>query len=435
MATELIQEGYWSIATQKHLKGFTTDSANIDELDDLNIAGKAGRFLGAIRRNSKIENIKKLEKMANNVGITRSDFHRIILPEIEKASDGKVEIIRDTCGDAIGVEEYLFDNSSVLEIAGKIFEQQNPSEIERIAVSTMDETRKIPYLQSEISNFLSKSGYGEKEISLSLILQEQFGLIQRLMPSKQSDPIISNEYVWGANHAKIATAVTSLDLGQKQSLRDIVNIVQSKQGIPFESLPAIDSNIIVLAQKTGMILPTKIVSARGLEKSFIFSADMQGKIGYQDDILDDVKLLLASIRFGQNYTQYSKISDPKRFLNSLINNNYVGPHSANETDYTLLEKRGIVRVETHSSYSSYTGLTRTGACLKLLRKDVAEAALSLISDPMYAIRNESYGSIEAVMAASNFISPEESRIKLGVSPKPVQEAEEYLSRVLRDELI
>lgn len=436
VSEELIREGYWSIATQKHLIKYTADSSNIDELDSLSVAGKAGRFLGTIRNNKRVENMRKLEKMANNVGISRSDLHRIILPEIEKASDGKVELIKTTVGDIVGIQEYLFDHPSVLEISGQVFEQQRPSEIERIAVSTMDETRKIPYLESELSEYLAKSGFTEEDINISLALQEQFKLIQRLRPSKQTDPIISNEYVWGSNHAKIAAAVTSLELEQKQTLRDVIEMIQNKQGVPVESLPSIDPNILTLAQKTGMILPTKIISLRGLEKSFVFSANLQGDVGYQDDILDDVKLLLASIRFGQNYTPYSKITDPRRFLTALINRDYVGPHSANETDYTLLEKRGIVKVETKSSYNPFTGNTRTGPCLKLLRKDVAEHALSLLSESQYSIGNDNnYGSTEAMLSASVFVSPEESRIKLGVSPKPVQEAEEYLSQVLRDELI
>lgn len=436
MEKNQIQKGYWSVAAQKHLNGFTTDSSNIDELDDLNIAGKVGRFLGAVRGNGRIENIKKLEKMANHVGITKSELHHTIFPEIERAAAGKVEIIKEVSGDIIGIEEYLFNNPSVLEIAGQVFEQQNPSDIERIVIATMDETRKVPYLESEMGDHLSRMGFKEEQIALSLALQEQFRLIQRLRPSKQTDPIISNEYVWGANHAKIATAVTSLEFEKKQNLREVINIIQSTQGIPSDRLPAIDQNVLILAQKTGMILPTRIISARGIEKDFVFSADLEGKLEYQDDILDDVKLLLASIRFGQNYTQFSRISDPRRFLQALINSTYVGPHSANETDYTLLEKRGIVKVETHSTYNSFTGRTRTGACLKLLRKDVAEIALTLINDPTYAIKGDGeFGSVDALLTASNFISPEESRIKLGVSPKPVQEAEEYLSKVLRDELI
>ena len=53
-------KGYWSIAAQKHLKGFTTDSVGLDEYDDIDLAGKAGRFISSIRGNSKITNIKKI---------------------------------------------------------------------------------------------------------------------------------------------------------------------------------------------------------------------------------------------------------------------------------------------------------------------------------------------------------------------------------------
>ena len=36
--------------------------------------------------------------------------------------------------------------------------------------------------------------------------------------SKHSDPIISNEYVWGYNHDKIALAVSSLGITEKKLL-------------------------------------------------------------------------------------------------------------------------------------------------------------------------------------------------------------------------
>lgn len=436
MTEEKIREGYWSIAAQKHLKEYRSDSTNIDELDNLSIAGKAGRFIGVIRNNDKIENIKKLEKMANGVGITKSDLHRIILPEIQKASDGKLELIKDSSGDIIGIQEYFFDNKSVLETAGTVFEKQNPSDLERIAITTMDETRKLPFLESEMGDKLEQYGFKENDISLSFTIQEQFKLIQRLRVKNHNDPIISNEYVWGINHAKIATAIAGLDLGKKQNLSNVIDIIQSEQGKPIEKLPPIDNNLLFLAEKTGMIVPTQIMSTRGLEKSFAFSADISGKLDFNDDILDDVKLLLASIRFGENYTQYSRIRDPKKFINALINQDFVGPHTANETDYTLLEKRGIIKVVQKSVFNNYTGTLTTGPCLKLIRKDVATAALELLDKTQYSIPyTNDFGSPDALLTASDFVSPEETRIRLGKSPEPITEALEYLSRAIRDEEI
>jgi hypothetical protein len=428
-----IKSGYWSIATQKHLKEFTTYSPNLDEVDCLNIAGKSGRFLGVIRGNGHIDNIKKLEKMANTVGISKSELHRIVLPEIEKASDKQVEIIRDSAGEIKGIAEYVFTNQSVLEITGQLFENQDPSDLERIAIETMDETKKIPYLESELIQLLSQNGFKEKDINLAFALQDQFKLIQKIA-GKSQEPIISNEYVWGPNHHKIALAISNISFGRKQDLKEVITLIQNSQGYPIEKLPDIDPSLLLLAKKTGMITPTSIISNRGLKKEFAFSPNMLEPLSYNDDILDDVKLLLASIRFGQNYTLYSKITDPVKFLESLIQNGDIGPHDANSTDYTLLEKKGIVKV-VKKTKRTYFG-TKRGYCLELIRKDVAKEALKIIKSPDYNIKIDAdVTDFESVTDTSKFISAEENRVKLGDSPAHIKEAEDYLSRVLRDELL
>lgn len=433
---DLVREGYWSIATEKHLKGYTNNSPNLDEIDGLNIAGKAGRFLGAIRGNGVIENIKKLEKMAGNLGITKSVLHSIILPAIEIASDKKIEILRDDIGNIKGIAEYIFDVETVLGISGQVFENRNPSSIERITINTMDETKKIPYYQYDLTELLLKQGFSEYDINLALAVQEQFKLIERFNFTKNKNPIISNEYVWGVNHKKIATTILTLKIDQRETLKNIIGIVQNTQGIPLEKLPKIDKDILNLAQKTGMLDPTIISSSRGITKEFEFSPNLLDPISYKDDILDDVKLLLASIRFGENYTQYSTISDPEHFLRSLIGYGEVGPHSANETDYTLLEKRGIVKVLKKSKYNSYNGSNRYGYCLELIRKDVAEEALRIIQSPEYSLQidnEDQYSGI--ILDSGSFTSPEEFRATLGVLPVSIREAEEHFCKVLRDELI
>lgn len=430
-----IKEGYWSVAAEKHLKNYTDESQNLDEVDNLNIAGKAGRFIGTIRGNGTIENIKKIEKMAGSVGIRRSMLHKIILPAIEKSTD-KVEIIRDSTDEITGIAEYVFDSDSVLEITGEVFEKQNPSEIERIAIDTMEETKKLPYYQRELIDKLLKQGYLEQEVSIALAIQEQFQLIQKVNLTKTNDPIISNEYIWGRNHKKIAAAIAPLQLEEKQSMKQMIETIQSSQGIPLEKLPDIDKNLLLLAKKTGILNPAIISSTRGLEKEFEFTPDILKTDAINEDILDDVKLLLASIRFGENYTEYSTIQEPEKFLRALINNQKVGPHSANASDYILLEKRGIVKVSIGSKYNSYTGKTRTGYCMELLKKDVAQEALRIIESKEYNIKiSDNDENYDIVNTVGSFISPEEARIKMGVMPEPVREAEEYLNKVLRDELI
>ncbi|AZV69229.1 hypothetical protein DT426_27525 [Bacillus cereus] len=425
---ELMKSGYWSIATQKHLKNFTPDSTHLDEFDSLSLSGKAGRFLGVIRGNTSIDNAKKLEKMAQSVGIARRELHTIILPELEKASDGTVEVMWDVLGNIVHIEEYIFSQNKVLEITGQFLENMNPTDIERITLETMDETKRAPLLEHELLNLLSKKGFHEKNIELSTNLQTSFSLIQKLT-NMGKEPIYSNEYVWGANHHKIAHAFTSLQLEEKQTLKEVIDLVQNTQGFPLEKLPPIDGNLILLSKKIGMINPTTIISSRGVQKEFGFSANLLESNPYNDDIMDDVKLLLASIRFGENYTPYSTIKHPERFLNYLIEQKKIGPHSANGTDYTLLERRGIVKVTKSEFYQDRY-------YLELIREDVAKEALKIIANTNFNINIEpDPKEISAILNTSDFKSPEECRMALGKAPEHVAEAMDYLTRVLRDETL
>lgn len=437
MSNDKIKAGYWSVATQKHLKEFKTTTPNLDELDNLNLAGKAGRFLGVIRGNERINNITKLEKMGQSIGISKKELHKIILPELVKASDKRIEIKKSITGDIEGVIEYVFNNDEVLEISGQVFDNQNPSNREIITIESMNETKKIPYLEGELISTLMKRGFNEKDILFTLSLQEQFNLIKRLGESKGKEAIISNEYVWGPNHHKIAHTIARLDFGKKQNLKEIIDIIHNTQGYPIEKLPEVDKDILLTAISTGMINPTTIKSSRGIQKDFAFCPNMLEPLSYKDDILDDVKLLLASIRFGQNYTPHSVIDNPVRFLESLISYGNIGPHDANATDYTILEKKGIVRVETRTK-PGYYGM-RTGPCLVLVKKDVAIEALKIVKSQNHNLlkddKHDNYDNFSAFLDTGHFITPEEKRIHMGVSPQPVKEMEDYLSRVFRDELL
>ncbi|WP_342577223.1 hypothetical protein [Psychrobacillus sp. FSL K6-2843] len=436
-SNEKLKAGYWSISAQKHLKQFTVDSPGIGQLGNLNTAGKVGRFLGVIRGNSLIGNMKKIEQMANSVGInSRLELEKIILPLIEDASDQKIELIKDATGAITGLAEYVFDNTSVLHISGQVLDNLSPDPVELITIETMDETKKIPYLQDELTELLINQGYSEEKVKYAHSLLNQFRLIQIYDKNRQTSPIISNEYVWGANSEKMAYAISTLEIDGRQTLKEVMEIIQNSQGFPLEKLhSSLNNDALLLAKKVGIINPAIISSNRGIQKEFGFSSNLFNTLNYNDDILDDVKLLLASIRFGENYTPHTTINDPVRFLEKLINSGDIGPHDANYTDYTLLEKKGIVKVVTKTK-SSYYGGSRTGACLELVRKDVAEEALKIIKSPDYnSPYNTDLTDFSSVTNTGSFITPEESRLQLGISPEPQREVEEYAVRLLRGELL
>lgn len=200
--------GFWAVAARKHLKEFVDYSDNADIFDCLNVAGKTGLFLGAIRGNKMLNNPEKIEKMASQVGIKPIELHKVILPQLEESSDQKIEVHRDSTGSLIGIEEYVFDTQSTLEITGKVFEDLHPSDKEIITVDTLEETKKVPYTQTEITEKLIQKGFREDDINISLDVADQFKLIRKV--NKKNDPIISNEYIWGSDNQRIALAVSEL---------------------------------------------------------------------------------------------------------------------------------------------------------------------------------------------------------------------------------
>lgn len=367
----------------------------------------------------------------SQVGIKPIELHKIILPQLEESSDKKIEIHRDSLGNATGIEEYVFDTQSTLEITGKVFEDLNPTDKEIITVNTLEETKKVPYTQNEITEIMVQKGFKENDINISLDIADQFKLIRKV--AKKNDPIISNEYIWGSNNQRIALAVGELGKIQKDSLGITIGEIQNCQGIPYENLTIADKKLFDLAKKIGMINPIKIVTNRNVNKEFEFTQSTNW-LPASEDIFDDVRLLLASIRFGENYTQHSTIYSAQKFLSAWIRNGEVGPHDANSTDYIMLEKKGIAKVVYKSKQKwGYNGYyNATGYYLELVKEDVAREALKFING-IIEENDLSIDDYNQIAKSSNYYSAEEQRVRMGDVPESSKEADEYIQRILRDE--
>ncbi len=427
------KNGFWAIAARKHLKEFVDYSDNADIFDCLNVAGKTGLFLGAIRGNKQFEKMEKVEKMASQVGIKPLELHKIILPQLEQSSDKRIELLRDMTGKITGIEEYIFDTSSTLEITGQLFEDLNPSDKEIIAIDTLEETKKVPYTQNEVVEMMVHKGFKEEDALITLDVANQFKLLRKV--EKRNDPIISNEYIWGSDNQRIALAISELNKIQKDSLGCTIEEIQKCQGIPYDKLTVQDKELFDLAKRIGMINPLVIVTNRNVCKEFEFTQSTDS-ISASEDIFDDVRLLLASMRFGENYTQYSTINSIQSFLNAWIRNGDVGPHDANSTDYIMLEKKGIARVvyKTKKKWGNYGTYDATGYYLELIKIDVAKAALNCIEGILEeSSLDKDIDSYSQITKTSDYFSSEVQRVRMGDVPEKSKEADEYIQKILRDE--
>lgn len=209
--------------------------------------------------------------------------------------------------------------------------------------------------------------------------------------------------------------------------------IQKCQGIPYDNLTIADNELFDLAKKIGMINPIKIVTSRNVNKEFEFTQS-ENWVTASEDIFDDVRLLLASIRFGENYTQHSTIYSAQKFLSAWIRNGEVGPHDANSTDYIMLEKKGIAKVVKKSKVKwGYNGsYIATGYYLELVKEDVAREALKFI-DGIIEENDSNIDDYNEIAKSTNYYSAEEQRVRMGEVPESSREADEYIQRILRDE--
>lgn len=421
---EKVEMGYWAVATQKHLNKFQVGTQNYEEFDSLNNAGKAGRLLGLIRGNTKIENMNKLEKLAGSIGIGRRDLKNNILPELEKVTEKKLELRRNTVGEIVGIEEYFLKNEEVLSATGDYFEYMNPAEVERITVQTLKSTKRLPTSRIELNTELGKI-YKEEEIAKALAYQEQFLLLKK--NKIKNEIIYSNEYIWAGKQNKIIHSLQSIDIASKDELEQFIDMLQKTQGTSEKQIN-LNIQLMDLAKRTGIIDPITIKTSRNVEQNFLFTSNFLCGDSLIDDIMDDLKLLISAIRFGTKFTQYSRLSDPILFLEKLLSGSKVGPHSANGTDYILLESRGIIRVTESQQYPGRY-------FMELIKMDVGAIALNILKSSNFEIESSvsSYDFSKDEESSIIYESPESIRMNMASSSAPIVEAENYFLEVLRDE--
>ncbi len=420
---EEVEKGYWAVATQKHLNKFQISTPNFEEFDALNNAGKAGRLLGLIRGNTKIENMKKLEKLAGTMGIGKRELKNTILPELEIVTEKRLELRRNSLNEIIGIEEYFLKNEDVLSAAGDYFEYMNPEETERITIQTLSSTKRLPTSRLELHSELGKK-YDEEKIEKSLAYQEQFKLVKKNVI--KNDTIYSNEYIWAGKQDKIIHSLKQIDIASKEDLEEFIDMLQKTQGISEKQIN-LNEKLIDLAKRTGIIDPITIRTKRNFQQDFLFTSNFLGGDGLIIDIMDDLKLLISAIRFGTKFTPYSRLSNPIVFLEKLINGGKVGPHSANGTDYVLLESRGIVKITPSYIPGRYF--------MELIKKDIGELALNILKTSDFEIENSviRYDFSTDEESSVHFESPESVRMNMSLSPAPISEAENYFLEVLRNE--
>jgi hypothetical protein len=406
--------GIWIVRTQKHLQDFVGPYLNY--YDSIIVAGQCGRLMSRLRKMEAIE-FDKLKVLASDIGIQPSVLKGVIIPTIEKT--GSISTIKDNTGSVSRIEERIPITEEIFPLVTETWESLEPNEIESVTIESQELCSEIPCVEGILKERLNTAGYSQKSIDSALSLQLNCGILNNIGESQS--PLVYSEYVWGSVMKHGGKWMMQLTSEQQEEVRSLVDRINNYQGLPMDFIQSTPTTIA--AKKAGLIRVCKVNTGTSAERDFVFTPSI-GQI-FSDDT-DEVKTFLACIRFGQGYSQISKIVNPLSIIDALLDESRgtVGPATAIGTDYVLLEKAGIVKVIRSSNYPGRYYMT-------LIKDDTARRAREVLTQGTVSGLDDS--KLESLLSPNTLTNPEQNRLKMGTIPPRAKFAEEALFKVMRRE--
>ena len=436
---DIAEIGYWVCASYEHLKAYTYEAPNMDEYEVTILAGQAAGILNAVRGRTLVSVAEVLRvARAKSIGKIRLDTQ--ILSSIERLRSPRVDIRRTASGQIHGIEEHLATPKQLFEFAGAFWESLDPSIVERAAVYVLQHTCALPRLRTDELMQLTKEGMKDEQAEHALGVIQSFEIVRSFSGPGLDEPILFNEYVWRKDHKKIAHAIARFDSKQREAVGLAITTASKWQGLPLERLDA-DPELITDARSVGLLDIVTVHAADGRAREFAFTPLLTTHPDHPelaDDLLNDVRAVLACVGYGENYSRISRLGGVRRdktinFLRKLLRNGRAGDATAIGVDYQLLEERGIITVEATPTPPSGRH------AMVLLRSEPIEIALRVIEDSTDAsLPMPRFVHTRDLDPASLFSGPEQTRTSLSPTlakqPAEVKEARNHFLQKIRKEV-
>ncbi|MGQ4894570.1 MAG: hypothetical protein ACP6IQ_08115 [Candidatus Njordarchaeia archaeon] len=384
---------------------------------------------------------EKLEIMAIEVGINPDLAEQVYIPIMENL--GFIKPYRDNTGKILKIEENIPpQEDTILELIGKLWiEESNeiksasltrePNEIEKSTVFSLELCSKLPMYESELLNDLENLDIkSESIIRSALTFSKDLGILSFYTDPEKKEALIASEYVFGENAIKIRKAIDHLSQRSKQLVLEVYDLVSKEQGLPEKSIPLynLQPSLLKKFQKVGLLEPVSIETAKKEKERFLFTPRMWATTKKSIlDVSDEVKLYLASIKFGQYFAEHARIRSPVLLTEALLRDGEVGPATPIGTDYILLEKRGIVKIRRSESYPDRFYMV-------LKKRNVVEVALDILRHGHVSPLKEITNNIDGITQPIHGYSPEQERIQFRKEIKTPSQIEQEIINILRREI-
>jgi len=325
------------------------------QLPDILQIGREVDTLETIRRSDRHTEIPLdlIKFQASRLRISPKLFDISVMEQFEEK--GMIRVFDDEV-------ELLFETSRDVYNYGlrRLAEVEDEKQIDFLEVLSKALKRPVPF--ETFVEVLSRFGPPYRQGLYEFITKNKI-----LIPFKfrSESYLISHRLYRDEKKLKMA-----LEILEEQHLENIVSFLHENPGNPqpvVRKYIGIDDVTLDLLAKYGILEPLKL-DVQGDSRNYLFS--VQSTLERDDkDHFDLVKMTIANFRFGEYYSQKTRLKSLDDFLSSMLDRGYAGWAEAIGTDYNNLEKAGIVEVRRISG-NKYR--------FWMLKRDVIEDARDIV---------------------------------------------------------
>ena len=409
------EQGAWVVAIYKVISHWNLDDASFDPLEAIITAGRAADLFSATRSLGTVQTdiFEKYRKIA----LLKPNQAKTVLKLAEAA--GHIEVQFNSTKTV--VQEYKFCRDSkeaVLEATATVFQGSNPTGCASILLSLLQRTVGIPERSDDLRATLLMSPSTEEDVDCAIKLADAFGLINVTHETDGGQTVVLNPYLFQDAPKGAEKLLLSLSSSDQALAHQILEHVRTSPGMP---LPAhMRGNVLQLLIKVGLIDFSKITTTGNASGKYFATAPnawgiyVAGSSPLSTDIIDDAKLFLNSLRYGEYYSPPGRgqIKNISWIINKLLREGAVGvqkPATAIGEDYPLALSRGIINVVESRIYPNRYSM-------ELLKRDVVEAVSEVVEQSAF-LPSGRVPTEEEVERAGRFTSPGAVRVESKLPPK------------------
>lgn len=334
------------------------------------LAGKTAILLSAISGDAQsVVSQGKLEALSKASGVNTKTELPVIIENLKNRD--LIDVGRS------GINVLGVTTAATLAHAVDVFEDLNPTDIERAAIELSERASNRPEDKSRLLDIVSDTfKLGSAEAGTLFSECEQIGFIDVERIDDSRTLYFNGNLFRREDTEKISKVLDSLTAADQTKVNEMTAILGRSACITVADAERVLGKLLFTKLASVGIYDINIVSNTQEEVAYVTRPSAFSKYGdsLADDAFDLAKMFVSSLTYGMTRSQYSRgqIRMIEALMNTLISGAPIGPVSAIGEDYKILEMKNVVQV-----YDGSKG-GRTGKMMRLLKREVGVLALDVI---------------------------------------------------------